>query len=94
MKISVLSDMKLYNLLSLIHQLQGLNKAFWTYVDAKDTCITDPELRLLVDTVSEIIEAEETVLNQTKAVADEFIESIEKYDPEECTNDKNKQSRA
>lgn len=70
MKISILSDMKLYDLLSYIHQLQGLNKAFWAYVDTKDTCITDPELKLLVDTVSEIIEAEETVLNQTKAVAD------------------------
>lgn len=94
MKISILSDMKLYDLLSHIHQLQGLNKAFWAYVDANDTIILDPKLRALIDTVSEIIEAEETVLNQTKAVADEFIESIEKYDPEECTNDKNKQSRA
>ncbi len=92
MKISVLADMKLYDLLSCIRQLQGLNKAFWTYVDTNDTVIPDPHLRALVDTVSEIIEAEETLLNQTKAVADGFIESIENYNPEECTNDKNKQS--
>lgn len=89
MKISVLADMKLYDLLSCIRQLQGLNKAFRAYVDTNDTSIHDPRLRALVDTVSEIIEAEETLLNQTEAVADEFIESIENYDPEECSKTTN-----
>ena len=87
MKISVLADMKLYHLISHIHQLQGLNKAFWTYVDANDTSISDPKLRALVDTVSELIDAEETLLNQNEATADEFVNAIEKYEPEKCTEE-------
>ena len=92
MKISELADMGLYDLPCLIHQLQGVNKAFWAYVDANDTSISDSKLRALVDTVSELVDAEETLLNQTEAAADKFIEAIEKYEPEECKDDKNKQS--
>ena len=88
MKISVLADMKLYYLISHIHQLQSLNKAFWTYVDANDTSISDPKLRALVDTVSELIGAEEILLNQTEATADEFVNAIEKYDPEASKEEK------
>lgn len=89
MKISVLNDMGLYDLLSLIHQLQGLNKAFYSHVDNNDTGISDPKLRDLVDTVSELIDAEETLLNQAKITADNFIEAIENYKSEEYTDDKN-----
>lgn len=94
MKISTLKNMGLYDLLFLIRQLQSFNEAFYAYVDENDTSIPDPHLRALVDNVSDLIGVEETLLNQTKAVADKFIESIENYDPEECTNDKNKQPRA
>lgn len=89
MKISVLNDMGLYDLLSLIHQLQGLNKAFYSHVDNNDIGISDPKLRDLVDTVSELIDAEETLLNQAGITADKFIEAIENYKSEEYTDDKN-----
>ena len=84
MQISTLSKMGLYEFTSYIRQLQGLNKAFWVYIDAKDTTIHDPEIRELVNTASDLVEAEGTLLAQAEAVADRFVAALERYD---CTKE-------
>jgi len=90
-KFSELNEMGLYDLKSLIYQLEGLNNAFYAYANnnLQGTDILDSKSR---NTVFELIDAEETVISKTCEVADRLTEALEKFKPEECINDQNKQS--
>lgn len=79
MNIDTLNEMGIYILSSLIHQLQGLNKALWTYVDKECSVVHDKKLRSATETISEIIAAEETVLKQTNEACDDLIDTLEVF---------------
>lgn len=79
MNIDTLNEMGIYILSSLIHQLQGINKALWTYINNECVVIYDEKLRSAIDTISEVVAAEETVLKQTNEACDDLIDTLEVF---------------
>lgn len=82
MNADILCEMGLYKLEDLLRQLQGFNKAFYAYVDSNDTGTSDPKARELIATVSNLINAEETIITKARTAADNFIDAIEHYGEE------------
>lgn len=83
MNIDTLNEMGIYILSSLIHQLQGLNKALWTYVNNEcEVTIHDKKLRSAIETISEVVAVEEAVLKQTDKACDDLIDALENFDME------------